>query len=55
MGEKGGPPEPYNGVRAFWLEMLRIWNRKHPERRPLKSWEGLQDKYERICSRLGVL
>ena len=52
--EAGGPPEAYNGVRAFWLERLGEWNRKHPERQPLKSWEGLQDRYERICRRLGV-
>lgn len=50
----GDPPEAYNGVRAFWLERLGEWNRKHSERQPLKSWEGLQDRYERICGRLGV-
>jgi hypothetical protein len=52
--ELGGPPEPYKGVRRFWRQVLDSWNAAHPERRPLKSWEGLQDRYERLCKRLGA-
>jgi hypothetical protein len=52
--ELGGPPEPYKGVRRFWQQVLHRWNADHPEREPLKSWEGLQDKYERLCKRLGA-
>jgi hypothetical protein len=52
--EMGGPPEPYKGVRRFWLQVLERWNAAHPEKKPLKSWEGLQDRYERLCTRLGV-
>lgn len=52
--ELGGPPEPYKGVRRFWLRVRDRWNAAHPERKPLKSWEGLQDRYQRLCKRLGV-
>jgi hypothetical protein len=52
--ELGGPPQPYKGVRRFWRPVLDRWNAAHPERRPLKSWEGMQDRYERLCRRLGA-
>jgi hypothetical protein len=50
----GGPPEPYQGVRDFWREVLKRWNQQHPNHAALKSWEGLQDRYQRICKRLGI-
>jgi hypothetical protein len=49
---KGGPPEAYNGVRGYWQEVLGEWNRRHPDKAPLKSWEGLQKRYRRVCRRL---
>jgi hypothetical protein len=52
--EMGGPPEPYQGVRDFWREVLKRWNQQHPNAAPLKSWEGLQKRYRRICTRLGI-
>ena len=52
--ETGGPPEPYNGVKDFWREVLGRWNQEHPGYAPLKSWEGLQKRYRRICKRLGI-
>lgn len=52
--EAGGPPEPYRGAREFWREVLKEWNQKHPYDTPLKSWEGLQKKYRRLCKRLGI-
>jgi hypothetical protein len=52
--EMGGPPEPYQGVRDFWREVLKRWNQQHPNHAALKSWEGLQDRYQRICKRLGI-
>lgn len=51
---EGGPPEPYQGVREFWRNLLKEWNRKHPNDTPLKSWEGLQKRHRRICKRLGT-
>jgi len=50
--ELGGPPQPYKGMRRFWLQVRERWNADHPEREPLKSWEGLQKRYERLCKRL---
>jgi hypothetical protein len=50
----GGPPEPYQGVRNFWREVLTKWNQQHPNRTRLKSWEGLQKRHRRICKRLGI-
>ncbi len=52
--DMGGPPEPYQGVREFWRRVLEVWNQKHPNRAPLKSWEGLQDRYRRLRKRLGI-
>jgi hypothetical protein len=52
--EMGGPPEPYQGVRNFWQDVLKKWNQQHPNDTPLKSWEGLQKRHRRICKRLGI-
>jgi hypothetical protein len=52
--EMGGPPEPYDGVRVFWRAVLEAWNCGHPDDPPLKSWEGLQKRYRRVCKRLGI-
>lgn len=48
--EMGGPPEPYSGVRAFWLEVLGRWNENHPD--AYTTWEGVKSRYSRIMKRL---
>ncbi|MBA2691482.1 MAG: hypothetical protein H0U65_03180 [Rubrobacter sp.] len=52
--ELGSPPEPYKGVRQYWIHFRDRWNAAHPQRAPLKSWEGFQDRYQRLCDRFGM-
>ena len=52
--EMGTPPQPYNGVRAYWEKALPRWNEIHPGRPPMNSWEGLQKKYKKALKRQGV-
>ena len=47
----GGPPE--KGIRKFWITVRDRWNAEHPGTEPLKSWEGFQDRYQRLSRRLG--
>lgn len=48
----GGPPE--RGIRKFWIAVRDRWNADHPGTEPLKSWEGFQDRYQRLERRLGL-
>jgi hypothetical protein len=48
----GGPPK--KEIRRFWIAVRDRWNAEHPGTQPLKSWEGFQDRYQRLARRLGL-
>lgn len=50
--DMGGPPA--TGIRRFWISVRDRWNAEHPDTQPLKSWEGFQDRYQRLARRLGL-
>lgn len=47
-----GPPE--KNIRKFWTAVRDRWNAEHPGTQPLRSWEGFQDRYQRLERRLEV-
>lgn len=49
----GGPPD--KGIRKFWKAVRDRWNSDHPDTEPRKSWEGFQDRHERLARRLGAV
>lgn len=48
----GGPPA--TEIRKFWVTVRDRWNAGHPDTEPLKSWEGFQDRHQRLERRLGL-
>lgn len=47
-----GPPE--KNIRKFWTAVRDRWNAEHSGTAPLKSWEGFQDRYQRLERRLQI-
>lgn len=45
---------PEKNIRKFWTAVRDRWNAEHPGTQPLKSWEGFQDRYQRLERRLEV-